>query len=150
MLLVGLSEELMFRSILFRGMLARFRIWPAVLLSSSLFGLVHTLNVFATGQLQPALMQAMAAFMQGLAYQAIRIRTGSVWPMVVVHGSWDFSLVLPGLSHPEGELAVQPGLLPLLIALPVFLYGLFLMRHLDRDDGHWSDAAPVPHAHGGA
>lgn len=133
-LLVGLSEELMFRSILFHGLLSRFRIWPAVLLTSFAFGIVHSLNVFSTGHLDEALMQSVAAFMQGLAYLAIRIRTHSVWPMVPVHGLWDCSLILSTLSRPaSGESAAVNPLLSLLIALPIFLYGLFLLRHLGRD-----------------
>lgn len=148
MILVGLSEEVMFRSIVFHGMLARFRIWPAVLLTSLLFGAVHTLNVFGTGQLQPALMQSLTAFMQGVAYQAIRLRTGSVWPMVGVHALWDFSLVLPGLSHPAGDSGSGGSLLPVVVALPVFLYGLFLLRHLQRDYGNWSEVAHTSKPHG--
>lgn len=133
MLLVGLSEELMFRSILFRGMLSRFTIWPAILLTSFMFGIVHSLNAFTTGRLDQALLQSLTAFMQGLAYLAIRIRTDSVWPMVLVHGMWDFSLISGPLARP---LVVQHPLvhpiIPFLVALPVFLYGLFLLRDLDR------------------
>lgn len=139
MLLVGLSEELMFRSILFQGMLTRCRIWPAALLTSLLFGAIHTLNVFTTGDLNGATMQAVTAFMQGLAYLAIRIRTGSMWPMAIVHGLWDFSLLQTALARPAdhaAHLAWSP--LPILVTLPIFLYGIYLMRHLQRDYGHLS------------
>lgn len=141
MMLVGLSEELMFRSILFRGMLTRFRIWPSVLLTSLMFGMVHALNFFTTGQLDQVLMQSLTAFMQGLACLAIRIRTRSVWPMVVVHAMWDLSLMLVSLRQPAGGTDTGWSILPILIVLPVFLYGLFLLRHLQRDYGDWSDAA---------
>lgn len=142
MVLVGLSEELMFRGILFHGLLTRFRIWPAVLMTSLLFGMVHALNFFGTGQLEQALMQSLTAFMQGVAYLAIRIRTRSVWPMVTVHAMWDFSLMLGGVNHPAAGAGAGWSILPFLIALPVFLYGLFLLRHLQRDYSDWSDAVP--------
>lgn len=45
-LLVGLSEQLMFRSNLFAGLPTRFKIWTAILLTSSAFGIVHALSVF--------------------------------------------------------------------------------------------------------
>ena len=143
MLFVGLSEELMFRSIVFRGLLARFSIWPAILLTSFLFGIVHSLNVFTTGQLDQAVLQSAAAGMQGLAYLAIRIRTRSVWPMVIVHALWDFSLILSATTHPA-EAGADAGWTwtPLLIALPVFLYGLFLLRHVGKNADDWRDAAP--------
>ena len=138
MLLVGLSEELMFRSIVFRGLLTRCRLWPAILLTSLLFGLVHSLNVFTTGQLDQAVMQSAAAFMQGLAYLAIRIRTRSVWPMVI-------SLILPATALPASAgTGTNAGWswMPLLVALPVFLYGLFLLRRVGKNDDKWHDAAP--------
>jgi len=150
MLLVAVSEELMFRSILFGGMRVRLGLWPAVLLTSLLFGLVHTLNVFGTGQLDQALMQSLTAFMQGLAYLAIRIRTGSVWPMVVVHALWDFSLMIAQLAHPAGTAGTHWSILPVMLVLPVFGYGLFLLRHAGRDQGASPETAaatrhPPPH-----
>lgn len=133
MLLVGLSEELMFRSILFAGLLSRFQIWPAILLTSFTFGLVHSLNAFTTGQLDAALLQSFTAFMQGLAYLAIRIRTGSVWPMVVVHSLWDFSLISGILARPAvNQLPLIQPIVPLLFALPIFLYGLLLLRRASQ------------------
>lgn len=117
--LVGLSEEWMFRGVLFAGCRARLALWPAMLLSSALFGAAHALNVFTTGQLDVALLQAACAFLQGFGYLAIRLRTGSLWPMVLVHGMWDFSL-MAGLLAPRAPAgAVLLG--PLLIALPLFL-----------------------------
>jgi membrane protease YdiL (CAAX protease family) len=58
---VGLTEEQMFRGVLLQGLLARFRVWPAVLISSFLFGAVHILNVFVTGDLGSAVMQCFGA-----------------------------------------------------------------------------------------
>jgi membrane protease YdiL (CAAX protease family) len=128
--LVGLSEELMFRGVLFAGFLSRFTIWPAMLFSSAIFGAAHALNVFTIGQLDAALLQSACAFLQGFGYLAIRIRTGSLWPMVLVHAMWDFSLISGALA-PRTELSAPSNAVlfgPILIALPLFLYGLFLMR----------------------
>jgi uncharacterized protein len=127
--LVGLSEELMFRGVLFAGCRARLALWPAMLLSSALFGAAHALNVLATGQLEAALLQSACAFLQGFGYLAIRLRTGSLWPVALVHALWDFSLVAGLLAPRTGEAPAGAVLLgPLLVALPMFLYGLFLMR----------------------
>ena len=129
MLLVAVSEELMFRGILFHALWGRYRLWPAIVLTSLAFGLVHTFNGFGTGRWDQAVMQSIAAFMQGFAYLAIRIRTRSVWPMVLVHAAWDYSLMLGVLAQPvtSGAATVWSAL-PLLVVLPVFLYGLFLLR----------------------
>ena len=84
-LLVGISEETMFRGVLFRALLTRYRIWTAIIVSSVLFGAVHILNVFNTGNLGSALMQSVPAGMSGILFVAIVIRTGSIWPAIVYH-----------------------------------------------------------------
>ena len=43
--LIGLSEEWMFRGVLFQGLRSRLTMGPAILLTSLLFGAVHVLNV---------------------------------------------------------------------------------------------------------
>lgn len=126
--LVALSEELMFRSILLQGMLSRYPVLPSVLASSAIFGVVHAVNGFATGDMQSALWQSIAAALQGVGYAAIRVRTGSVWPMVVVHGLWDFSLMTSAVSAAaQNEASVLPAA-ALVMVLPLFLYGLYLLR----------------------
>ena len=126
--LVALSEELMFRAILLQGLLDRYAVWPAVLGSSAIFGVVHAANGLATGDFDAALWQAVAAGLQGVAYAAIRLRTRSVWPMVVVHGLWDFALVTSVLSATaQGETSILP-YAALIAVLPLCLYGLYLLR----------------------
>jgi membrane protease YdiL (CAAX protease family) len=78
-LLVGLSEEWMFRGVLFQALRSRLAMWPSILLMSAMFGAVHVLNVFVTGQLFDAVVQAMAAFLSGVVLVALLVRTGSIW-----------------------------------------------------------------------
>jgi membrane protease YdiL (CAAX protease family) len=130
--LVAVSEELMFRSVLLQSLLDRHAVWPAVLMSSALFGVVHTVNGLATGDFSSALWQSVSAFLQGVGYAAIRLRTRSVWPMVVVHGLWDFALVTSMLTATSsGEGSVLP-FAALLAVLPLCLYGVFLLRASQR------------------
>ena len=137
--LVALSEELMFRAILLQGLLQRHAVWPAVLISSALFGVVHTVNGLATGDFSGALWQAAAAAMQGIGYAAIRLRTRSVWPMVLVHGLWDFALVTAMLADPgDGSTSVLP-YAALLAVLPLCLYGVYLLRASQRAALSFSD-----------
>lgn len=76
-LMVGVSEEVMCRGVLFKGFLTRFTIWPSLLLASLAFGLMHVFNVFITGDFEAAVVQASAAFMSGFGYMAVRIRVSS-------------------------------------------------------------------------
>lgn len=139
--LVAISEELMFRGILLQGMLERYALWPAVLMCSALFGVVHTTNGLATGDVSGALWQAVAAALQGVGYAAIRLRTRSVWPMVLVHGLWDFALVTATLPHPGEDGASILPYAALLAVLPLCLYGVYLLRPSQRAAVTLSDAA---------
>lgn len=145
MALVGFSEEVMFRGILLRGALARFRIRSAILISTAAFGLMHVTNGLVTGLYAIAAAQAVAAFMSGTFYVAVRIRSQSLWPMIVVHALWNFALFM--LLNASGGIKEQPDaigwslVLPILLVSPFFLYGLLLLRHAERDFGFMSEKA---------
>jgi membrane protease YdiL (CAAX protease family) len=139
-LLVGLSEEVMFRGIILGAMRARFGLWPAVLGSTLIFGAAHSLNVVLIGALAAALAQSAAAFISGLMFCAIRLRTGSLWPCVVVHGLWNAAtfvlLAALGTSAaggvPQGGPAALAYLVPLLLVLPNGIYAIWLIRRLPQ------------------
>jgi membrane protease YdiL (CAAX protease family) len=57
-LMVGISEELMFRGVLFHGALSSFEIWRAVWITTIVFGSVHTLNGLITGDFRASAIQA--------------------------------------------------------------------------------------------
>ena len=88
-MLVGWSEEVMFRGVWLRGLHRSFGIWVAILGSSLIFGAMHVLNVFLTGDLRGAVIQAVAAFLSGIFLAAVRLRTQSLWTGIVLHGLWD-------------------------------------------------------------
>lgn len=136
--LVGVSEELMFRGVLFRALRSRLATWPAMLLTSVLFGGVHVLNVFTTGQLLDATVQALAATFTGLVMMALLLRTGSLWVPIVYHALFDLGLFLSGSSTESapadaGLPTVLRIVIPLLLVLPNFLYALFLLRKVRNE-----------------
>ncbi|MDS9470075.1 CPBP family intramembrane glutamic endopeptidase [Paracoccus sp. MBLB3053] len=154
-LLVGFSEEVMFRGVLFRAINLRLRIWPAIIWTSASFGLVHVLNGFLTGSFGTAFIQAIAAACTGLLLVAILLRTGSLWVAIVFHALWDwvcFLVVLGAQSIANdhtagGATAAGPArlLVPFLIVLPNLLWGLWLLRGIGKgsaaDRFSTSDAA---------
>ena len=140
-LAVGFSEELMFRGVLFRALQSRLAIWPAIWLTSILFGSVHVINAFTTGDLLGASVQAVTAFMSGVFFLAMVLRTGSIWPSMLFHAAWDFLLTMTaagGAIRASDATTGEPSsmsmtlLLPLLLILPNFIYGLFLLRKVGR------------------
>jgi uncharacterized protein len=137
--LIALSEEWMFRGILFRALFARFRLWPSVLVTSVLFGGFHVLNAVALGDLRMALAQSVAAMMTGMLLLALVLRTGSIWPSVVYHMVWNFGLLL--VAHETLEhlpLNTTPPLsaylTPMLIVSPNLFFALLLLRKVARPE----------------
>ena len=144
-LLVGFSEETMFRGILFRAFEERMAVWPAIILTSALFGAVHLLNVFTTGELFMAAVQSLGAALSGLVFIAIMLRTGSIWPAIVYHGLWDCGLfmfgVSPGLESSAGaapvDIPVWAAFVPVVLNLPNVIFALIMLRNIGkRGDKH--------------
>lgn len=128
---VGISEELMFRGILFSGLRSRFALWPSIWLCSVVFGLIHVLNAVQTGHLVLAVLQAVAAFMTGMMFMALRIRTKSLYPVILLHTAWDclslLAVAKAGGMTPGATLPSAIYFAPLTV-LPNLLYALYLLR----------------------
>jgi membrane protease YdiL (CAAX protease family) len=137
-MLVGWSEEVMFRGVWLRGLFRSFGIWAAILGSSLIFGAIHVLNVFLTGDLRGAVLQAGAAFLSGVFLAAVRLRTGSLWTGIVLHGLWDAGTFLVAAGA-TATATPAPSALgdygSILLSLPLFLLGLWFLRHAGRDYG---------------
>ncbi|HEU5071707.1 MAG TPA: type II CAAX endopeptidase family protein [Verrucomicrobiae bacterium] len=83
-------EELLFRGLILRGLLGRFRPWTAVLMSAMLFGLMHV-NPW----------QMVPTFFLGWVFGWFYLRTGSLWPCVAAHALNNL-LFLVVISAPFG------------------------------------------------
>lgn len=73
-LIAPVTEELIFRGIILKGFLNRYRPMTAILVSSLLFALMH-LNPY----------QFLGAFVMGMTLAWIFLRTGSLWPCIIGH-----------------------------------------------------------------
>lgn len=86
---VGISEETMFRGVLLTNLANKMSFWRAAIVMSLLFGAIHILNVFITGDFTAAVMQALLATCSGFLFLGIRVRTNSLLPAIIVHWLWD-------------------------------------------------------------
>jgi membrane protease YdiL (CAAX protease family) len=135
-LMVGYTEELMFRGILFHGATARFRPLLGAIISSLVFGLFHFINLLGGQGLGWTVSQAVHAASDGFMYAAIRLITGSLWPTMLLHGLWDLAIssAHTGMQASGGQMAqslasVQAGgiaIKPFQI-LPGLIYGGFVL-----------------------
>lgn len=136
MLGVGVSEELMFRGILFRALRARLSHWRAIWITSLLFGAAHLSNGLYFRDLGMAVGHLAAATVIGLFLLAGAWRTGSILPGMLFHACWN-TLVIALLvgappSHVATSMDAESVLFLLLLLAPLFLYSLFLLRGVDR------------------
>lgn len=125
-LLTSFYEETLFRGVILR-LLRPKGIWTAVLLSSLLFGLAHSSNILLRFSGNPVivLLQMLGAFTFGIAMAALRLRTNTLWPLMLVHTAWDLFLAI--------------GHLPILLVEPIrdtilLVYGLYLLRGVRREE----------------
>lgn len=76
-----LVEELLFRGVLLSALLQRWRVLPSVLITSVLFALVHLSGLQFHWYAVPQLI------LLALLLAWLRLRSGSIWPAVVAHGT---------------------------------------------------------------
>jgi len=132
--LVGISEELMFRGILYESFIKQFSLNRTILFTALLFGAVHSLNGFLTGNFTNAFAQSIQAMMFGFWILVLRIRIGSIFPVMIVHALWDFSIILLAQGSKPLENSnpsnIEVFAFPIILELPLFLYGLWLLKRL--------------------
>lgn len=125
--LVGFNEETIFRGFLFQGLASRLGAFTTIFLCGAVFGLFHLVNLLTGQALDTTLSQVVQAGSMGFMYAALRLRLGSIWPMIALHGFWDFSVTSMQQSIQVSGMETTPagGFHPAM-AIPVFLYGLFV------------------------
>ena len=77
-ILTPISEELLFRGYILDALNRLHGKWPAIIISSIIFGMVH-FDPFTMG----------TATIGGVIYGWIRVRTGSLVPGIVAHAMWN-------------------------------------------------------------
>jgi membrane protease YdiL (CAAX protease family) len=95
------AEEALYRGVVL-GLLRPAGVRPAVLTSSALFACAHLPNVLFGQAPVVTLAQAVGTFCFGVGYAAVRLRTGSVLPLMALHFLTDLLLrvdALPAWGH---------------------------------------------------
>jgi membrane protease YdiL (CAAX protease family) len=107
--LVGFSEELMFRGVLLRGLGRAGGLFRAMALSAVGFALLHAVNVLGGSPPAAVAIQVAITFLIGLCWGPLAVKLGALWPLMVVHWLWDFTLFgLPVLgTRPPLETALM-------------------------------------------
>jgi len=127
-ILVGFAEESVFRGLIFTTLLPT-GTTRAVVISSFFFAAPHLLNIIG-GIWNPAfaVVDSVTAFGIGITFAAIRLRTGSIWPLVGLHALFDFcSLIVLGGIDVKAQSA-QSLFASIFFGVVFMVYGMFLLR----------------------
>ncbi|HYF02621.1 MAG TPA: CPBP family intramembrane glutamic endopeptidase [Patescibacteria group bacterium] len=91
MLVLASGEEFLFRGIMFQAVVERFKAPLAVVLSTIIFIYGHQGNPGATT------ISSINIALANLLFCAMYLSTGSLWPSISFHFSWNFTQALFGL-----------------------------------------------------
>ena len=79
-LMVGFAEEAIFRGLMLNALKPQ-GTWTAVIVTSLLFGLSHSLNVLSGKNLADVAVQILYALSIGFAFAALVLKKGIIWPL---------------------------------------------------------------------
>ena len=128
-LLQAIPEEVLFRGYLVQTALGRLPLWGVTALSVLVFTVPHLLSSSGADTLGERLTFLLLPLGFALLAVAFRLRTGSVWPAVAVHGGFHVSWFVAGLlvaPRPDAYgiyLAIVGGVF-VLVGLPAVRYAI--------------------------
>lgn len=125
-LMLGFVEEGVFRGALFYGLSTKFTPLFTVILTAVIFGLFHFVNLFQGAPFDQTLYQAIHAGGMGFLYASLRLRLGAIWPLMILHGFWDFALFVLQSTNKQQEAGEMSFIVGLSIGVPALLYGIFV------------------------
>ena len=129
LLMLGFTEEMMFRGVLFHGLETRYSALLVVLISATLFGLFHFVNLFTGAGYYDTIYQVLHAIAAGFMYASLRLILGAIWPVMLFHAFWDFILTTISSMSTHTDTAAATSFEPahaLFTVAPATLYGLFV------------------------
>ena len=140
----GVFEELWFRGLTLRA-LQHWRPLPAAMLAGALFGLTHLANILYGADPAITTAQVVGAFCFGVGYAALRMRTGALWTLVILHALTDIALAVGDV--PGGlRWGIMIGSDTVLLVLGVYLLRgtrSTTVRDMLADAGHAASARPA-------
>jgi uncharacterized protein len=129
--LVGFVEESFFRGLMLRPLALRGR-WRAAVITSLVFGLVHSQHLLRGTDPEAVLTQIVFAVSVGFAYAALVLRTGMIWPLMILHCLTDFAAFTAA-----GGLTISGGIAQEIITSIIYFvvlvgYGIWLLWYPSR------------------
>jgi len=126
-LLIGFQEEAIFRGILIRAFRPQ-GVMKAVLISAALFGVIHVNSLFVGRDPIFVLAQVVASFLGAIGLGALRVRTNTLVPLVLLHAFNDFLQFSATGGMEAGDVDLSIPILKVVLSGLMALYGFYLLR----------------------
>ena len=133
---IGFFEEIIFRGMILLLIMQRLPktkkgVFQAIVISSIVFGLVHSLNLFAGASISSVLLQIGYSFLMGMMWSVLFLATKNIWFTMILHASYNFfGLVLFQLGSVSGRYDVVTLWTTILLAVLVAIYSSILFMRL--------------------
>lgn len=136
----GFFEEILCRGLIFSLLInkwgrKRSGCYLAMILSSILFGMAHFIHYFlGDASFIATIAQVIYATFIGVFFVACVVRNHSIYPAIILHGIVDIAGSLRDIAVGGGinkgyiTMPLDAAAICVIIALPLFLYGLFIVR----------------------
>jgi membrane protease YdiL (CAAX protease family) len=139
---VGLFEEILCRGLVLLLFVQKWGstqkgIYLSVLISSGLFALGHIVNLLQHRYSPLAdFTQIFFGLFFGVFFAACFLRNQTIWTAILTHTIFDMAGSLQDISvggtfHAYRAISVQDALVSIAITLPLFLYGLWILRKVE-------------------
>ena len=124
--LVGFTEETLFRGIILRSLRTKLRPEAWVMLISSVwFGFFHLTNIVVGSPMGGVLFQCLQASTAGVVLYLIRRARGLLVIGMIAHGLWDMSVFLP---PPSGTIAIVNLVVQVLVFVTAVIAAIIMVR----------------------
>jgi len=128
-LMIVISEEVVFRGIVFPLLLIRFendkyRYIKSLIISALIFAVVHIFNIFGGGNIGYNLLQVLYSFAIGAVFSFLMAKTGNILIPTVIHYVYNLGGMLSSFSLTYGY-AFSTGQI-ILTAVVAVIFGLLL------------------------
>jgi membrane protease YdiL (CAAX protease family) len=116
--LVGLSEELVYRGVILKTLLKNTSTLKAIVYSSILFSLLHSVNIIGGATVMSVVFQLVMTFVMGFYFAGLAIKLNNLTLLIIFHFLWDFTLfIVPMVTMIKYPLYANIALLVLAIIL---------------------------------
>jgi membrane protease YdiL (CAAX protease family) len=124
----GFAEEVFYRGLMLRALVPKGR-WRALVITSLIFAFTHSMNVLTGWSPERVLWQLCYGFAIGFGWAAFALRTGTIWPLILIHFLNNFfSLSGSDSVIQTGEVSTVSRCIMLFYAVAFVVYGVLVTR----------------------